>query len=80
MSRGNGVHGHTRSGAETRTPDYDRAGGRSPGARTHPRNLRNEYPTSSGIVARQIVKEHPHEGAAVRSIDRWLRGAQTGWE
>lgn len=74
MSRGNGVKGHTRSGAddESRTrglDPHDTWRGRALPAELHPQRLRGHPSASTEVASQQVVKERP-PSPVVRSIDR----------
>ena len=64
MSRGNGVKGHTRSGADdesrTRGPTFhDTWRGRALPTELHPQKVQDEPSASTEVALRQVVKEHP---------------------
>ena len=71
MSRGNGVHGHTRSGAddESRTRGLDHGVVALCLLSYSRKKVQDKPSASTEIVLRQLVKERP---PAVRSIDRGL--------
>ena len=70
LSRGHGVKGHTRSGAD----DGSRTRGLDHGVvalclLSYIRKVQDEASASTGVVSRQVVKERP-PSPVVRSIDR----------